>query len=249
MTTAIDIRPKKRRGRKGAVGKLLPMLTDVELRALLERDVRRANQKLPPPDRILTLAKELSYLRLMLSESGRRVLTKSQTDLQHITAALSEIIRLSPTVMEKFPLHIAVIEGRLIGLSKSDLPESELNDEVTSSHFAIRELKEQQLQFLEMMHVCEELIETDCYGLFGNKAPIYSWHDISHRLVTSFQLAMRPTNPTLRMGLSKGPVPRFIAAVVPHITGERPNGDQIGKYLRDNPPPSVHRQDRDNPTE
>jgi hypothetical protein len=40
------------------------------------------------------------------------------------------------------------------------------------------------------------------------------------------------------MGLSNdGPLQGFIAAVVPHITGERPSVQQVGKFLKDNPPP------------
>jgi hypothetical protein len=77
---------------------------------------------------------------------------------------------------------------------------------------------------------------------------IQDWHDIAHMLVNAFEWAMRPTNP-LPMGRSKGAIPRFIVAVVPHITGGKLNVDQVGKYLRDRPPPAPPPWDGDNSTD
>jgi len=237
MTAATDAPRKKRPGRKGVVGKLLPMLTDDALRDLLHRDVLRANQRPPPRDCILSLAEKLSFFRFMASQVGQEVLTKAQTHSKEMIAALNGIVRLSPFFVEQIQDRIAFKRGHLSVLSENELLKSEQNDKITSTHSAIKDLRINQSKFRELQRSCEALIETDCCGLNATKSPIYTWHDIAHDLAVAFRLAMRPTNPALKMGLSnKGPIPRFIAAVVPHITGERPNVEQVGKYLKDNPP-------------
>jgi hypothetical protein len=142
-------------------------------------------------------------------------------------------------------MRIVMEEARL-GL----LPESERNDQNVSGRSVISEMRAGKPDFLDMQRTCETLVETDCFGVYTNiKTPIRTWHDIAHELAFDFQVAMKPNNST-PMGLSNaGPMQRFIAAVVPHITGERPNTEQVGKYLKDNPPRLLHREDRGKPSE
>jgi hypothetical protein len=125
--------------------------------------------------------------------------------------------------------------------------EGELNDRINSARFAINEMRINKAKFLDMKQTCDAIIETDCFGVYHSKVPINTWHDIARELAFDFQVAMHPNNPTLQMGLSNaGPMQRFVAAVVPHITGERPNVLQVGKHLKDHPPRLLHREGWDN---
>jgi len=61
------------------------------------------------------------------------------------------------------------------------------------------------------------------------------WRHIAVGISDDFCEAMRPTNPTLPLGRSNdGPVPRFVAAVIPGITGEHPSVQNVGKHLKEN---------------
>ena len=47
--------------------------------------------------------------------------------------------------------------------------------------------------------------------------------DVKEKIAKNFREAMRSTNPTLTFALSNnGPLSRFVAAVIPLVTGERP---------------------------
>jgi hypothetical protein len=60
------------------------------------------------------------------------------------------------------------------------------------------------------------------------------WHDVAGTIAGAFKAAMARANGPKNFGLSNdGPVPRFISAVVPLITGETPTVGAVGKYLKD----------------
>src|SRR6185437_8270130 len=60
---------------------------------------------------------------------------------------------------------------------------------------------------------------------------ITHWHDFAQFLVDAFIKAVQASNRSLpRLGLSEnGPVPRFLEAIIPHITGESPTSAAIIK--------------------
>jgi hypothetical protein len=59
------------------------------------------------------------------------------------------------------------------------------------------------------------------------------WHSIAEVVAASFKLAMVPNNPDDEFGRSNnGPVPRFVAAVVPMITGEDPRLGAVAQHLK-----------------
>ena len=62
---------------------------------------------------------------------------------------------------------------------------------------------------------------------------ITRWHDIAVPAAAAFRLAMMPKNPGVRFGpTSDGPLPRFLAEVLPLITGEAVTPAAVGKFLR-----------------
>ncbi|MFY9771951.1 MAG: hypothetical protein WAK04_17190 [Xanthobacteraceae bacterium] len=59
------------------------------------------------------------------------------------------------------------------------------------------------------------------------------WHELQEALCRDFIAAMRPTNPHETFGLSeKGVLARFIAAVMPSITGETVKSSSVGQHRK-----------------
>ena len=64
-------------------------------------------------------------------------------------------------------------------------------------------------------------------------APIERWHHFAEDLADAFRKAMHSTNPGLELRLSNnGPVVRFLKALVPEITGEKPTLGSIARHLQ-----------------
>jgi hypothetical protein len=60
-----------------------------------------------------------------------------------------------------------------------------------------------------------------------------SWRCLAEDIADALRLSFASTNPTTTLGASNdGPVPRFIAAVVPLITGESPNVGNVAQCLK-----------------
>jgi hypothetical protein len=87
MTTAPDVLGKKRPGRKGAVGPLLPMLTEATLCALLDRDVLRGSMRRPSKECLEKLAKSVYFFRFLASPVGQEVRLQKQRESRQLTAA------------------------------------------------------------------------------------------------------------------------------------------------------------------
>ena len=65
-------------------------------------------------------------------------------------------------------------------------------------------------------------------------APFEKWKDLAVALSGAFVDALRPNNPTVQFGRSNdGPVPRFVAEIIPYVTGEAPTTTAVGKVLKD----------------
>ena len=65
-------------------------------------------------------------------------------------------------------------------------------------------------------------------------APSEKWRDLAVALSDAFVNALRPNNPHRIFGRSNdGPVPRFVSAIIPHVTGDAPTTLAVGKVLKD----------------
>jgi hypothetical protein len=59
------------------------------------------------------------------------------------------------------------------------------------------------------------------------------WQWLANVLPIDFEIAMRSTNRNYKTGLShNGPLARFIAAVVPSLTGQHPTPDSVATQLK-----------------
>jgi hypothetical protein len=63
--------------------------------------------------------------------------------------------------------------------------------------------------------------------------PYENWRDIAERIAGAFREAMSVNNPSWAGGSSnEGPIPRFVAEIVPMITGESPAVGAVGQFLK-----------------
>jgi hypothetical protein len=64
-------------------------------------------------------------------------------------------------------------------------------------------------------------------------AEIENWRGIAKSIAGAFRIAMEARNCNVAIGHSNtGPLPRFMAAVIPRITGENPTPAAIGQHLK-----------------
>jgi hypothetical protein len=81
--------------------------------------------------------------------------------------------------------------------------------------------------FLDAMKKHEFGLDMDA-GVLMPELP--DWHALADILASAFRLAMQPHG--LSLGNSNnGPLARFVAAVIPRITGEEPSVEAVGKHL------------------
>jgi hypothetical protein len=61
-----------------------------------------------------------------------------------------------------------------------------------------------------------------------------NWHSVAKAVAASFQAVLSTTNKNIAFGYSShgGPLARFVAAVVPMITGETPTAESVSKHLQ-----------------
>jgi hypothetical protein len=60
----------------------------------------------------------------------------------------------------------------------------------------------------------------------------FGWHSIAEEVADAFKTAMLSTNPKAPDNSQRGPVARFVSAVVPYITGEKePSPVAVGAHL------------------
>jgi len=92
-------------------------------------------------------------------------------------------------------------------------------------------LREQFSSFLKAMEVHKFELDMDA-GLLMPR--LDCWRQLAEVVANQFRVAMSQANGTRKFGRSNdGPVPRFVAAVVPRITGENPSVQNVGKHLKD----------------
>jgi hypothetical protein len=92
-------------------------------------------------------------------------------------------------------------------------------------------LREQFSSFLKAMEMHKFELDMDA-GLLMPR--LDCWRQLAEVVANQFRAAMSRANGTQKFGYSNdGPVPRFVAAVVPRITGENPSVQNVGKHLKD----------------
>jgi hypothetical protein len=181
-------------------------ITPARLRALLKRDVIKpaSGLNLPGSRGLAALADALSR----------------QQDLHH--PSLGDVRQAC------FDCYIALdkLESELLNYSKacqvaagrSDVPAAIRNKLLEYAALA-KEAAEEHIQYF----VFEATMDID---------PTKRWHFRARHLYRDFARAMEPANPGYTLGADVAA--RFIAAVVPLITGERPKASSVAVFLKQN---------------
>lgn len=90
-----------------------------------------------------------------------------------------------------------------------------------------RTLYNQFVRFLKKFHTHDFLLEMDWVGM---RSSFEDWHDLAEPIANGFQVIMARNK--CRLGRSNEAVPRFVAEVIPLITGERPTIAAVGQHLK-----------------
>ena len=93
-----------------------------------------------------------------------------------------------------------------------------------------RRLCDQFYNFFEAMNAHDFSLDMDMGGLMPAND---KWSHFAVVIADDFKQAMTPNNPTLHLGISnEGPVPSFVQAVVPMMTGEEPSVWAVAQCLK-----------------
>jgi hypothetical protein len=188
-----------------------PPFTLESLRQLLAEEVIRRQQTMPGDAEITELARILNYWQgHYLIEQKSRALRELQRDALAALATLANV----------FP--------RLRDLTES-FEANAVQDQAPPAILAI---------------LRKRLAEIDAARDFIAKAEGFSvwadpslapdrWQWLADVLPIDFENAMRSTDPNYKARLShNGPLARFIAAVVPSLTGQHPTPDSVATQLK-----------------
>jgi hypothetical protein len=225
---------KRQPAPKKQMGAVRAVLSIPSLQELMRGAVLRGNQKVPSEDFLQVLASELRLLRIL--SSARDYIGQEHKLFDEWLTILSHSLEVTQKIRERFNLYLAVERGDL----KTRLlayPEFTTNDDIAERKSEIARIEMEQALIAKLQTTTETILKWRHSRPNGDQYVIRSWHDIAHRLVLAFVSAMRSTNAGFKLGLSnEGPCQRFVAAVVPHVTGELPSVQAVGKWLKDNPP-------------
>jgi hypothetical protein len=192
----------------------LPPPSVTELRAILDRSVLKTGLQKPSLDALKNLALDVVGLRNLFDKSKNvwsprdaeteRVLMAAQIVLAHLPTLRSEIEEEIPYYMDGGDLWKTTCSRAL--------------EAIASAETGLTSLVEDSIGFIRMTRLIP---------------PAERWHDLADTIAHFFIVAMRPNNPTVRFGRSNdGPVPRFVASIIPFITGDTPDVAAVGQHLK-----------------
>jgi hypothetical protein len=205
---------------------------------------------MPTPEALAELAADLDSLRdWFRDEIG--FLQKSREITERFSSAFSEIEAALPK-MARLNLETQLLDLRLLKRireadekhihPKYSDPRIANRDEIASGvKSAYNRLKEQQVSLEALGSAVtdtrrhNELFAVGGPAEFRRGHPMNHWHGYAHVIAAVLRGAIWSTNPDALLGVSSnnGPIPRFIAAVLPMITGDKLTASGVGKWLKD----------------
>jgi len=154
------------------------------------------------------------------SKSAEEILLKQLTSLAFLFRS-KESSQRSSELQEQFLAPMLILRAILPHVRRS----------IARALLRSAELQSDLLETLDRDNCRLEVLELAVRDLLDNPPTLVTpiafngWHDIAEVLAECFRAAMRSTNPALEIKISNdGPVVRFIASVVPAITGDRHAG-------------------------
>ncbi len=185
--------------------------TVANLRTLLRNDVLKGNQVLPSVADLQILASHMNALCETYA-----VFSKDTKDAKHFADKVRDALS---TIQQFF-------EERREACGCADAPEVD-----TKTYAAEQALYNHFRSFMEAFTSHSFDLSMDADVIAPN---LNGWHSIAGHIASSFKLAMASTTNGAAFGLSnEGPIPRFVAATIPIVTGEMPSIQAVGKWLKD----------------
>lgn len=202
-------RQRKRKPR----GSVIEPITAESLRNIFEAEVLGRDLKMPREADLKKLAAILEHWRQ--TYHGENILgerRKLQDDATTAVTKLSEIVH-----------RLAELDTQNIVAAINDSAPAGIQRDLVVRLSASGHLREKVNDIAQSPTLLDSPMT---YGATG-------WKFLIDVLPKDFFNAMKPANPTFALGISAaGPVARFIAAVVPKLTGEHPTVGSVATQLK-----------------
>jgi hypothetical protein len=182
-----------------------PVFTVVGLRKILDSVLKQGTNK-PSSEGLIRLAGYLNFIH------AYRIMANASPVKQAKAERVRDAIQVLMDFFEE--------RKRALGSVDSMIVEREMR------------LQDQFDSFLRAMekHDFELMMDKDEGALVPK---LENWRDVAVGIASVFVSIMKWNNPKLPFGLSNdGPVPRFVAAVVPLITDENPSVENVAQHLK-----------------
>jgi hypothetical protein len=188
-----------------------PPFTLESLRQLLAEEVIRRQQTMPGDAEITELARILNYWQgHYLVEQKSRALKELQRDALAALATLANVFLRLRDLTESFEANA-------------------VQDQAPPVILAIL-----RKRLAEIDAARDFIAKAEGFSVWDDPSDAPDrWQWLAGVLPIDFENAMRSTNPNYTAGLShNGPLARFIAAVVPSLTGQHPTPDSVATQLK-----------------
>jgi hypothetical protein len=192
-------------------------LTDETMLALLytARIIREGGPKYPSLSACKRLAATVEMLRLESSESWRQ----AAADRELLKKNLNETQLLAARLKEQLQDSLVRFKAELRTEPRHSV--AEVIDTIVNDSAALDQL----LEATKKVSSCRSLAPLE-----PMVAPAEKWHDYAEALADAFRKAMRSTN---KVELKyRGPVARFVVAMIRRVTGEKVTEVAVAGYLR-----------------
>jgi len=187
-------------------------ITACSLRKLLATDVLCGRLKMPRDADLDKLAGTLEHWRLFFHKEGK---------LHHARSVLQ---RQASRTLKKLSNDIL----KLVELDTSNLQAGTHDSNTPPGLLGVL-----RVRFADSERVYAGVKGIGSHAELAPYEPAMGWNSLADELPKVFINAMKPNNPSFSPGVSdKGPVARFIAAVAPLLTGERPSAASVSTQLK-----------------
>jgi hypothetical protein len=211
------------------------------VRALLKEHVlretgARAGVRMPSTEVLAELASQLTYMKDLVRLARA---SQENTELQFkFNTAIENLENLLPAVIRK---HKEFTVSHLLGetpksWSKFSVDREKLFEEISAA------VEQSDLSIVQTVVTLERLVsalvETRKYQFFHSRVSEelrrhLDWKRLAWHICVSLWAALASKRPDFKPGIwGEGPTTRFVAAVIPRITGEMPTESYVGKILK-----------------
>ena len=206
--------------------------------------------RMPTPEALSSLALDLGGLRDWVQlergkfQSARKISKRFRLAVIELDAALqdkreelTQSLSDGNSILQRFDSAYQKSTGEYRNNDRIASPE-EIHETV---YKLVINIKEQYKLVMSLSYAIKDVYNNDNLinlseiSEIDSGLPANHWHGYAPIVARLLQFTIRSSNPNANLGLSSndGPVPRFIAAVLPLVTGDEPSPLAVGKWLKD----------------